>query len=213
MKKFFKGVGNFFKKIWLAICKYVKISWNYIKENAWIQPIAIVVLIFGLVFGFQAVVDGIEKIKENKQEKQEEKENKYTKLTMSQVREKISNGDDFVLFIGAHDCYYCNEFKTVVNKYVGSTGNAIYYVDIHDTSDTTIETRYLTEWAELLADIETRDFDGGLSTPTVVVIRDGKFADAKSGAQGLSGGMEYLNFVDFVEGKYIGKIEPTTSTN
>ena len=130
---------------------------------------------------------------------------------MAEAREKISNDDDFVLFIGAHDCVYCNEFKTVVNKYISSTGNAIYYIDIHDTSDTSIEGRYLTEWAEMLADIQTRDFDGGLSTPTVVVIRDGEFADAKSGAQGLSGGMEYLNFVDFVEGKYIGKVEPSTA--
>jgi len=209
MKNFFKGIGGFFKKIGLFIWKYLKICWNYIKENAWIQPIALVVLIFALVFGFQGIVNGIEKIKENAQTKEEKENNKYTKLTMTQVREKMSNGDDFILFIGAHDCVYCNEFKTVVNKYISSTGNAIHYIDIHDTSDTSIETRYLTEWAEMLADIETRDFNGGLSTPTVVVIRDGEFADAKSGAQGLSGGMEYLNFVDFVEGKYIGKIEPT----
>lgn len=211
MKKFFKGIGNFFKKIGLFVWRYIKISWNYIKENAWIQPIALVVLIFALVFGFQGVVNGIEKIKENKQEKQKEEENKYTKLTMAEVRQKMADGEDFVLFIGAHDCAYCIEFKTVVNKYVSSTGNAIHYIDIHDTSDTSIEARYLTEWAEMLAEIETRDFDGGLSTPTVVIIRDGKFADAKSGAHGLSGGMEYLNFVDFVEGKYIGKIEPTTA--
>lgn len=211
MKKFFKGVGNFFKKIGLFIWKYLKVCWNYIKENAWIQPIAIVALIFGLVFGFQAIVDGIEKVKENKQAKQEEKDNKYIKLTMSEVRTKIEEDESFVLFIGAHDCVYCNEFKTVVNKYISSTNKMIYYVDIHDTTDTSIEARYLTEWAEKLADIPTREFDGGLSTPTVVVIEKGEFVDAKSGAQGLSGGMEYLNFVKFVEGEYVGKIEPTSN--
>lgn len=214
MKKFFKGVGDFFKKIGLFIWKYVKVCWNYIKENAWIQPIAIVALIFALVFGFQGVVNGIEKIKENAAAKKEEENNKYTKITMAQVREKLDNGDDFVLFIGAHDCGHCNSFKTVVNKYVSSTGNQIYYVDIHDTSDTSIEVRYLTEWAEMLTEIETRadKFDGSLSTPTVVVIRDGEFADAKAGAHGLNGGMEYLNFAEFVEGKYIGKIEPVSTT-
>ncbi len=212
MKKFFKAIGNFFKKIGLFIWKYLKISWNYIKENAWIQPIVLVVLIFALVFGFQGIVNGIEKIKENREEKKAEESNKYTILTMAEVREKLDNDEDFVLFIGAHDCVYCNEFKTVVNKYISSTNNMIYYIDIHDTTDTSIESRYLTEWAEMLADIETREFDGSLSTPTVVVIRDGEFADAKSGAQGLSGGMEYLNFVKFVEGEYIGKIEPSTST-
>ena len=60
----------------------------------------------------------------------------------------------------------------------------------------------------MLANIETREFGTSLSTPTVVVIRDGEFVDAKSGAQGLSGGMEYLNFVKFVEGEWIGRFEP-----
>ena len=211
MKKVLKNIGNFFKKIGLFIWKYIKIAWNYIKENAWIQPIALVVLIFALVFGFQGIVNGIEKIKENSSAKKEEEKNKYTKLTMEQVRTKIDNDDDFILFIGAHDCVYCNEFKTVVNKYISSTSNMIYYIDINDSSDTSMDDKYLDEWVEMLGNISTRDFTG-LSTPTVVVIRDGEFADAKSGAHGLSGGMEYLNFVKFVEGEYIGKVEPTTST-
>lgn len=212
MKKFFKGVGNFFKKIGLFIWKYLKISFNYVKDNAWLQPIVLVVLIFALVFGFQGVVNGIEKYKENKAAKQEESKNQYTKLTMAQARQKMADKEDFVLFIGAASCVYCAEFKTVVNKYVSSTGNAIYYIDIEDDSDTSMEKRYLDEWVEKLTKIETRMLTG-LSTPTVIVIRDGEFADAKSGAQGLSGGMEYLNFVDFVEGKYIGKIEEPTTDN
>lgn len=210
MKKFFKAIGNFFKKLGLLIWKYIKIAWNYIKENAWIQPIAIVALIFAFVFGFQGIVNGVEKVKAHIENKDEKKKDKYIKITMGEVREKLSAGDDFVLFIGAHDCVYCNDFKTVVNKYVESTKNNFYYVDIHDSSDTSIDPKYLTEWAEMLADIDTRDFEGtSLSTPTVVVIRDGEFKDAKSGAQGLSGGTDYLNFVKFVEGEYIDKIETT----
>jgi len=207
VKNFFKVIGNFFKKIGLFIWKWLKVSWNYIKENAWIQPIAIVVLIFALVFGFQGIVDGIEKIKASSETEKKGKDI-FDKLTMKEVREKLDNGDDFVLFIGAHDCIHCQDFKTVVNKYIRSNeGKMIYYIDIHDSSDTTIDTKYLTEWAEMLQDIDTRDFDGSLSTPTVVVIRDGEFKDAKSGAQGLSGGTDYLNFVKFVEGQYIDKIE------
>jgi predicted bacteriocin transport accessory protein len=208
-----KSIGNFFKKVGAFISKYFKISWNYVKENAWLQPIIIVALIFGLVFGFQGIVNGVEKIKANIENKDEAKD-KFTKLTMAEAREKIKNGDDFALFIGAHDCVYCNDFKTVVNKYIDSTGNMIYYIDIHDTSDSTIDNKYLVEWTEMLGEIATRDFDGtNLSTPTVVVIRDGEFADAKSGAQGLSGGTDYLNFVKFVEGEYIDKIESTSTAS
>ena len=211
MKNFFKAIGNFFKKIGLFIWKCLKVSWNYIKENAWLQPIAIVVLIFGLVFGFQGIVEGVEKIKASSETKNNKKD-LFDRLTMKEVREKLDNGDDFVLFIGAHDCVYCQDFKTVVNRYIKSNeGKMIYYIDIHDSSDTSIDGKYLTEWAEMLQDIDTRDFDGSLSTPTVVVIRGGEFADAKSGAQGLSGGTDYLNFVKFVEGEYIDKIEPSAA--
>jgi predicted bacteriocin transport accessory protein len=209
VKNFFKKIGNFFKKIGLFIWKYLKVGWNYIKENAWLQPIALVLLIFGLVFGFQAIVDGVEKIKATNEEKKAENKNKYIKLTMEQVEEKLDNKEDFALFIGAHDCVYCQDFKSVVNKYIDSTGKMIYYIDIHDTSDSSIDNKVLVEWAERLQDIDTRDFDGSLSTPTVVVIRSGEFADAKSGAQGLSGGTDYLNFVKFVEGGYIDKVEAT----
>lgn len=207
MKNFLKATGNFFKKIGLFIWKYLKICWNYIKENAWIQPIALVVLIFALVFGFQGIVNGIEKIKESSETKKDSAKDQFVKLKMSEVEEKINNGDDFALFIGAHDCVYCQDFKTVVNKYINSTGNMIYYIDIHDTSDASIDNKVLQAWAESLEDISTRDFDGTLSTPTVIVIRGGEFKDAKSGAQGLSGGTDYLNFVKFVEGGYIDKIE------
>ena len=213
MKKLFKAIGHFFKKIGLFIGKYLKVSWNYIKENAWIQPIAIVALIFAFVFGFQGVVNAVEKIKESSETKNDSKKDVYTKLTMGAVIEKLDAKEDFALFIGAHDCVYCEEFKSVVNKYINSTDNMIYYIDIHDTSDSTIDSKVLVSWAELLEEIDTRDFDGSLSTPTVVIIRDGEFADAKSGAQGLDGGTDYLNFVKFVEGGYIGKVESTTSTD
>lgn len=211
MKNFFKAIGNFFKKIGLFIWKYLKVCWNYIKENAWIQPIAIVALIFGLVFGFQAIVDGIENLNQSSETKGSKK-TYFTKLTMAEVEQKLDNSENFVLFIGAHDCSYCVLFKDVVNKYVKSTGNMIYYIDIHDTSDSTIDNKVLLAWAEMLQDIDTRDFDGTLSTPTTIVIQNGEFADAKSGAQGLDGGEDYLNFTKFVEGQYVGKIEPSTST-
>ena len=212
MKKTFKAIGNFFKTIGLFIWKYLKICWNYIKENAWIQPIALVALIFALVFAFQGAVNGIEKIKAANEEKNSANKDLFTKLTMAEVREKIKKEEDFALFIGAHDCVFCQDFKVIVNRYIEDNPDSskmIYYIDIHDTTDTSIDNKYLTEWAELLTDIDTRDFDGSLSTPTVVIIRDGEFADAKSGAQGLNGGTDYLNFVKFVEGGYIGKIEST----
>lgn len=209
MKKFFVSIGNFFKKIGLFIWKYLKIAFNYVKENAWLQPIVLVVLIFGLVFGIQGIVNAVDKAKENNSSGTVNGKDVFTKITYGEVKSKLDNGDSFILFIGSHMCDHCTQFKKVVNKYVSSTGNMIYYVDIDDTSDTTRDTRYLLEWKEYLNEIDTRDYASqeSLSTPTTVVIRNGEFADAKSGAIGLNGGDEYLNFTKFVEGEYIGKIE------
>ena len=213
MDVFFKKIGNFFKKIGLFVWKYLKICWGYIKENAWIQPIAIVVLIFGIVFGFEGIVNLVDKANSTETGKSNTK-NKYITLTMEEAKEKIEAGDDFTLFIGSRDCSYCVSFAKVINKYVESTGKDVYYVDLGNTLS--FESSIYTEWAEKLGNIDTRakvtEDDGGfdgksISTPTVVVVRGGEFADAKSGAQGLSGGMEYLNFVDFVNGEYIGKYE------
>lgn len=209
MKKFFVAIGNFFKKIGLFIWKYLKIAFNYVKENAWLQPIVLVVLIFGLVFGIQGIVNAVDKAKENSSSETANGKDVFTKITYGEVESKLDNGDDFVLFIGSHNCYHCSQFKKVVNKYVSSTGKMIYYIDIDDTSDTTRDTNILLEWKEDLDEIATRDYDkeDSLSTPTTVVIRNGKFVDAKSGAIGLEGGDEYLNFTKFVEGEYIGKFE------
>lgn len=209
MKKFFISIGRFFKKIGLFIWKYLKIAFNYVKENAWLQPIALVVLIFALVFGIQGIVTAVDNAKANSSSSSSSEKDVYTKITYGEVQEKLDNGDDFILFIGSHNCYHCTQFKKVVNKYISSTGNMIYFIDIDDTSDTTRDIKYLTEWKEYLDEIDTRDFadEDSLSTPTTVVVRDGVFADAKSGALGLEGGDEYLNFTKFVEGQYIGKIE------
>lgn len=213
MDKFFKKIGNFFKKIGLFIWKYLKICWAYIKDNAWIQPIAIVVLIFGLVFGFEGIVTLIDNAK-NSDTGSGSSKNKYKTLTMEEAQEMIEEGKDFTLFIGSHECTYCVSFAKVINKYIESSGKDVYYVDLGNSLS--FEKSIYTDWAERLGKIDTRaeveKDDGGfngtsISTPTVVVIRGGEFADAKSGAQGLSGGMEYLNFVDFVNGEFIGKYE------
>lgn len=212
MKKFLKSVGNFFKKIGLFIWKYLKICWNYIRDNAWIQPIAIVVLIFGLVFGVQGIINGVEKIKENRETKNDEKNNLFIQLSMGEVKEKLASSDNtFTLFIGQTGCFHCDNMKTIVNKYISTTGKDVYYVDINNPDDYTFDRNYFNQWIEMLEDIETRDLisvdpDTGLKsmgTPTFVVVQNGEFADAKSGE------LEYLNFVDVVSGKYVGKVEPT----
>lgn len=213
MKKLLKNIGNFFKKIGLFIWKYIKIAWNYVKDNAWIQPIALVALIFALVFGFQGIVTAIDNFKT---EKEEETEALYTKATMGEIIQMREDKKDFVFFIGSSGCSFCTQYKEILNKYIKSSGKTVYYFDISDTSDTTYDNSVILEWKWDLKAIDTRsEFNytaeqlnsPSVSTPTTIVVEDGEFKDAKSGALGLEGGEEYLNFVKFIEGQYIGKVE------
>lgn len=52
--KVLKAIGRFFAKIW-----------NWIKETAWIQPLLIVGLIFGVIFAIPPITKGIEELQEN----------------------------------------------------------------------------------------------------------------------------------------------------
>jgi predicted bacteriocin transport accessory protein len=198
VKKFFSKIGKWFKKAWI-VCS------NFFRENVWAGVLGIVV---GILL-FILIVQGLVKAIDNCSNKTSESSvaNHATTITTSQLKEKLSNGDTFVLFIGSNSCSHCKEFYTTVNKYV-SSGNTIYYIDIADDSDPLIS-KYVNELEEMLLAIPDVE-DGNrsitsLATPTTVYVKDGEFADAIQGAYGMSGGTNYTIFCDVVEGKYIGK--------
>ena len=48
MDKFFIAIGRFFKKIW-----------EWIKSTAWVQPLLIVAIIFGVIFSINTITNAI----------------------------------------------------------------------------------------------------------------------------------------------------------
>ena len=56
--------GTFHEKILGAIVGFFVAIWRWIKETAWVQPLLIVGIIFGIIFAIPSVVDGIRKIDE-----------------------------------------------------------------------------------------------------------------------------------------------------
>ena len=48
MDKFFIAIGRFFKKIW-----------EWIKSTAWVQPLIIVAIIFGVIFSINPITNAI----------------------------------------------------------------------------------------------------------------------------------------------------------
>lgn len=125
-----QAIGNFFKKIW-----------NWIKETAWIQPLLIVGLIFGVIFSIPSIVKGINELAANQenainfyynyQESLVGKENSGAYKLTNNVYEKMSDssitseyGEKFFLAFVSSECSTCEEvkggFDALKNNFDGS---------------------------------------------------------------------------------------------
>lgn len=125
-----RAIGAFFAKIW-----------RWIKETAWVQPLLIVGLIFGVIFSIPSIVKGIQKLQEDR----ESSDTYYHKFQQSLVSnvdseaDKLVNnviakfddssveslyGDKFFLAFVGEDCSSCKEakggFETLEKNFKGS---------------------------------------------------------------------------------------------
>lgn len=202
IKKASKAIGNFFKnKVWVWIKKAYKVCSDFLRENVWASVLAIVIGILLFIVLVQGIVKAIDKCQSEKNESTIE--NRATTITTSQLMDKLNANQSFVLFIGANTCSHCKEFYKTVNTYV-KAGNTVYYVDLADTSDPTLE-RYYYVLEEKLKPIAKDRNITDLSTPLSVYVENGVFKDAVQGAYGMEGGSDYATWCDVMEGKYVGK--------
>ena len=111
------AIGNFFKKIW-----------TWIKETAWVQPLLIVGLIFGVIFSIPSIVNGINELAAKKdnainfyynyQESLVGGENSNADKLTNNVYEKSKDekveslyGEKFFLAFVSSECTTCEEVK------------------------------------------------------------------------------------------------------
>ena len=93
MDKIFIAIGRFFKKIW-----------EWIKSTAWIQPLLIVAVIFGIIFSINPIINGIKSLTEadDTGEFYEEHNVKYNALftglqnQSEQYKKDIKKGDKII---------------------------------------------------------------------------------------------------------------------
>ena len=79
MKKVLSVIGGFFVSIW-----------RWIKETAWVQPLLIVGIIFGVIFAIPPIVSGINSIRE----RNESAETYYRKFQLSLAGAENSAADN-----------------------------------------------------------------------------------------------------------------------
>lgn len=95
----------------------------------------------------------------------------FIKLSYEEFKEKIDNGDSFVLCVSRTTCSHCNDYKPKLLEVSNKYNIMIYYIEINEFSD--IELNYFKE---------IFGFDG--STPITMFIKDGKEGTTGSRIEG-----------------------------
>ena len=169
------AIGAFFKKIW-----------TWIKDTAWIQPLLIVGLIFGVIFSIPSIVKGITKLNDelNSSETYYTKFQKSLKGGKTSEADELTNaieneelgkyGDKFFLAFVSNDCANCTEAKEGFevlakgwnDKYVANDGKdfkmyTIFTDEVTDetTSSKTAFVQYLDRHIKFFEDTASNAYD------------------------------------------------------
>lgn len=111
----------------------------------------------------------------------------YTEISYNDLKQKVENKEDFILFIGANSCAHCTSYKTTINSIVNNYNVEVYYIDVDNLSEK--EDSYLKALAPYTG------------TPTTVFIENGK---EKSIYSRVEGNMDYEYVVEkFKKNGYI----------
>ncbi len=125
-----RSIGAFFARIW-----------RWIKETAWVQPLLIVGLIFGVIFSIPSIVNGIKDLNENLSSSEAYYQNfqqslvagsdsDADKLTRNIVDASNGSaeseyGDKFFLLFVSVDCTSCKEAKNGFSTLQDNFNNAL----------------------------------------------------------------------------------------
>lgn len=111
----------------------------------------------------------------------------YTEINYDNLKQKVENKEDFILFIGADSCSHCATYKTTLNSIIDEYNVDVYYIDIDKLSQS--ENSYLNALAPYTG------------TPTTVFIENGK---EESPYNRIEGDMDYEYVVEKLKkNKYI----------
>jgi len=103
----------------------------------------------------------------------------YEEISFSELKNKIEEKEDFILFIGSETCSACSAYKITINKVIENHGIDIKYIDLDKVGEE--DYNYIKNIAY---------FTG---TPATIFIEDGKEAKDK---EKISGNVKYSKVVE-----------------
>lgn len=202
---------NFLLKIFRPIGHFFRAIWRWIINTAWVQPLLIVGIIFGVIFSINPVVSFFSNLfkEDNEITLYRDREIEYTEL-----QEKIENGEDFIVIFFRDDCSGCESILPSVNNFYkdnSSLKQNFFTIDTHneDFVDDTeaygdilddIAVSY-NEYTDPKYKLDSSDYPSTFSTPTIAKYVDGLVNDVRLGIESSdTNGSIYVQFSEFVKG-------------
>jgi len=111
----------------------------------------------------------------------------YEEISFGELKQKIENKEDFILFIGSETCSACSAYKITLNKIIENYGLDVKYIDLDKIGEE--DYSYVRKLAY---------FTG---TPATVFIKDGKEDKEK---ERITGNVKYSKAIKILtENGYI----------
>lgn len=108
--------------------------------------------------------------------KLEEFVSSYIKLTMANLQSKIEANKTFLFVVKSRYCSHCIAYEPVLKSYVQNKEKTIYYLDVADNADISLNNEKLQELKNKIENVN-RDYDK-LYTPVTVKVENGEIIDA-----------------------------------
>lgn len=183
-----KAIKSFFSKIW-----------DWIRTNAWIQPLLFVAIIFILILGIRAIGKASQKNHSGCSKKNDEY---VKKILMQNVENYIEEDKNFILYIGRKDCGGCQSIQSTLKGFHKQhPDTVVYYLSLDYTVGEDDSTNYLdatiTErnLEDLWALIKPYVSEDSVVTPTIAAFKSGSCVGAKVGG-GSEAGINLQDIVD-----------------
>jgi len=177
-----------------------------IKNNYWLQPLLLVLLVFVLVFSLQGVPSLVETVKGWFNPTSGCKS--CTTTTYDSAVTATQSTDDTYILVTQASCSACESFYPVVNKFLATYPDyKIYVIDVEygddAYNDSTLTDDKIYDFGRLInVAITTSGYSSiyssstdtySISTPTLVKFNTGKALEA------LVGSSTYIELVEFME--------------
>ena len=111
----------------------------------------------------------------------------YQNITYNEIKEKINNGDNFIVLLWQTGCSHCESFEPKLNEIIKDLNLKVYGLNMAELSE------------EEYAIIKNKTFITG--TPTTVYFKNGKYEDSLIGDKSVENVLSFFKSNNIIKEK------------